>query len=296
MKGVPQGSILGPALFNICLNDIVYFFERSILANFADDNTLIVQGENLQTVVNTLGQEGSIATDWFASNFMKANPDKFHFMSAAKKADAAVNTIEIESNSIQAEDSIKLLGVHIDSRLNFNKQISEVCKKAGRQINALKRLSFYLNYNARLTAFRCFILSHLNYSPLVWMNSSKVQMGKIEKLQERALRIVLRDNKSSYAKLLTMAGVPSMRDRYQSCLLKEVYKSVNHTNPNYINNLFTARETNYSLRGTHMLNLPKVNTTKYGLNSFTYKGAKSWNSLDNTQRSAESLQKFMKLV
>ena len=181
LKGVPQGSILGPALFNIFLNDIVYFFERSILANFADDNTLIVQGENLQTVVNTLGQEGSIATDWFASNFMKANPDKFHFMSAAKKADAAVNTIEIESNSIQAEDSIKLLGVHIDSRLNFNKQ-----KKAGRQINALKRLSFYLNYNARLTAFRCFILSHLNYSPLVWMNSSKVQMGKIEKLQERA--------------------------------------------------------------------------------------------------------------
>ena len=45
-----------------------------------------------------------------------------------------------------------------------------------------------------------------------------------------------------------------------------------------------------------MLNLPKVNTTKYGLNSFTYKGAKSWNSLDNTQRSAESLQKFMKLI
>ena len=90
------------------------------------------------------------------------------------------------------------------------------------------------------------------------MNSSKVQMDKIEKLQGRALRIVLTDDKSAYSKLLAIAGVPSIRGRYQTCLLKEVYKSVNHTNPSYINDLFTLRETNYNLRGTHMLNLPNV--------------------------------------
>ena len=99
---------------------------------------------------------------------MKANPDKFQAIAIGKKTNKHNLTFNLNGNNITCEDNVKLLGVTIDSNLNVNNHISEICKKASRQLNILKRIGKYLKRLSRLTAYYSFILSNFNYCPVAW--------------------------------------------------------------------------------------------------------------------------------
>ena len=108
----------------------------------------------------------------------------------------------MSGNKIVCEDNVKLLRVTIDSDLNFDNHISEMCKKASRQLNILKRIGKYMNRLGRLTSYYSFILSNLNYCPVIWHYCSEKNSIKMEKIQERALRFIYEDYDSSYEDLL----------------------------------------------------------------------------------------------
>ena len=118
---------------------------------------------------------------------MQANPDKFQAMAIGKKTFSEEISFNFGSVTIRPDNEIKLLGVDIDYRLNFNSHIANICKKASRQLNVLKRIGKYLCKLSKLSIYHSFILSNLNYCPLAWHFCNEQNTRKLENIQERAL-------------------------------------------------------------------------------------------------------------
>ena len=124
---------------------------------------------------------------WYKMNCMQANPEKFQFIIFDKERQP--RTLQLNHNvTIQSVSNVKLLGVNIDVELNFNHHIALLCNKAGRQINALSRLSNVLNVDTKILILQSFILSHFMYCCIIWHFCSISDTKKIEKMQLKALR------------------------------------------------------------------------------------------------------------
>ncbi len=139
LKGISQGSSLGPFIFNVFMNDILYFIETCDLTNYADDNTLYHIASTIDAVLSALRTDTKAAIYWFITNYMHANPSKFQFMFLKHfrcKVDVP-DSIEIDIITITHQSDVKLLGMTIDDKLRFNKHVDIPCKSAARQINVM---------------------------------------------------------------------------------------------------------------------------------------------------------------
>ena len=186
--------------------------------------------------------------------------------------------------------------VNIDKKLDFKFHVSEVCRKAGRQLNALRRQSRLLNTLGKMKVFNAFIRANLNYCPLVWVNRNKTDLARLEKVQERALRLVYNDKDCSYSDLLLRANVPSVLIKWQRILATEVFKALQGISPPYIQDLFREKDVPYNLRASRIVIQPKCQSTTHGLNSLTYQGAKLWNSLPEQIKGAETVGQFQSFI
>ena len=127
--GVPQGSILGPLLFNIFINDLFISITKSEVCNFADDNTLYSSNKDLDHVFNNLFDNLNNVLDWFQFNSLKADPDKFRFMVLGANKNKSFS-INVRGINISSKNEVILLGITIDHQLKFNKHIEDLCKRA----------------------------------------------------------------------------------------------------------------------------------------------------------------------
>ena len=292
-KGVQQGSILGPLLFNIFINDIFLFVDKSKLANFADDNTDYATADNVLQLLHLLKNESTVLLEWFKVNEMKSNDDKLHLIvNNTNKNYSSTGCIYIQNEFIESEDSVKLLGVTIDSKLRFKKHVTDLIKKGNQKLHALARISQYLCKDKLKLIMRTFIESRFNYCPLIWMFHSRTLNSKINKLHERAVRQVYKDENLTFEELLVKDGSVTIHHRNLRRLAIEMFKIKNHLSPTPVQNLFKMCSNVYNLRNEKCWELPRVRTVNFGKESLRYRGIITWELLPQEIKDSQTLSVF----
>ena len=293
--GVPQGSILGPLLFNIFINDIFYFLNKAKIANYADDNSIYAIEDDILELLKTLESETSTVLNWFKINEMKSNNDKCHLIVANtnNRSYSSTSYIYLDNAFLESEESVKLLGVKIDKDLNFNEHITNLLKKGNQKLHALMRISKFLSEDKLKLIMKTFIESQFNYCPLLWMCHSRTLNQKINKLHERALRVVYKDSNLTFQQLLEKDNSFTIHDRNLQKLAIEMYKVKHNLSP--IQELF-SQGSSVNLRNTQDWEIPKVRTVNNGLETIRYRGPITWNLVPNKIKQSKSLSLFKEKI
>ena len=253
-KGVPQGSVLGPSLFNIFLNGIYGFIKKADLFNYADDNTLAYISNNVQEIEQVLTAESNVAINWFYINtcMMEANPEKFQVMLLSKKEIEKPFSITLNGNILKSDTCVKLLEVYIDNHLNFKYHTERICQKAE---FALCRIYKILDSDSKMASIRSFIISNFSYCPVIWHFCGRKANNKKECILKRALCMASHDYVNDYSTLLNESGLSSLGLQRQKCFAMELFKIKNNMVPAYLGDLVQSTNMPYNTRSKLGLNL-----------------------------------------
>ena len=262
LQGVPQGSVLGPMLFNIYINDMFFALNEIDICNFADDTTPYVCDSNLKSVLEKLEHNSELAIAWFEMNYMKLNTDKCHLLISGNKNEYM--WAKLDEDIVWESNDVELLGVTIDNNLRFDKHVSNICLKANRKLSALTRVAKFVPFKKRRILFKAFIESQFKYCPLVWMFHGRQINDKINKLHERALRIVYNDTVTSFENLLIKDKSFTIHHQNIQLLAIEIYQAIHNLPGGSISEIFVRNNHNYNLGYKSELLLPNANTVFKG--------------------------------
>ena len=213
---------------------------------------------------------------WFEINFMKLNQSKCHFLIAGNINEHLFAKVGDEVIWESSEE--KLLGVTIDKNLNFNSHLSTICKKASQKVTALARIVHILPFYKRRIILKTFIESQFSYCPLVWMFCSREMNSKINRIHERALRLIYNDYTSSFHELLRNDKSISIHHRNIHSVAVEMYKAKHDLSPSFMKEIFHLNCGPSTRKGNTFFR-PKVNTVYKGDFSLRIFGPIVWNNM-----------------
>jgi len=248
---------------------------------------LSAKAKSLPELIQILEFESSKAIRWFQNNKMIVNASKFQAIILTKKKEHITNNLIINNEVIESKLMVELLGISIDDKLNFNTQISNICRQAANQLNSLYRFNNYLDSYSRKLATISYILSNFSYCPLVWHFCSAKSKDKLEKLNNRAFKFLNQPNES----LQTTLEIKRLR-----LIILEIFKTLNGLNPPFMNDIFSKSVNRSSDRFCNNLKSFKVEHVTFGKRSLRFIGPVLWNSLPQNIKDSKDINKFKQFL
>ena len=300
--GVPQGKILGPLLFLIYINDMPNCLSSCKPRMYADDTHITYAGADLNSIQSNLNHDLSNLNQWLTSNKLTLNATKTEFMliGSRQRLSTLPDTLELSINneSINRVSSVKLLGVFIDENLTWQTHIDKLSENIASGIGAIKRIRPFVPPGTLLYIYSALIQPHFDYCNLVWGNCGKTLSDRLQKLQNRAARLLKSSSYDADAKgLIRQLGWKDLCAQRQIQKALMVYRSLNGLVPECLSSKFLKRNgTRYSLRESENKLVVPLPRTNYLKNSFSYSGAALWNSLPCNLRMIKSLNQFKKQI
>ena len=281
--GVPQGSILGPLLFLLYVNDLGYVSELIFNVMFADDTNMFMSGLNVDELATDFNCELQKVNKWIQTNKLALNIDKTNFiLFRGKRLIQSTPRVFIDDKEIKQINKSKFLGVILDDCLSWIQHIDHIAKKMSKSIGILARLSKYLDSKTLVNMYYAFVYPYLHYCNEVWGHAYASHQNRLYILQKRAIRIISKFNSrlQHTAPLFMKFGILRLVDINKYIVGQFMFRVYHQSLPNIINNLFTVNSSvyEYNTRLRDAFHVPRVrsNMTKMTIG---YKGVTLWNSI-----------------
>ena len=296
--GVPQGSNLGPLLFLVFINDIVYVIRHCQIRLFADDTCLYITVDNREEAAEMINEDIASIQLWADQWLVKFSPPKTKTVLISNKGKLNEHPVlKIQGQEIKSVQEHKHLGIVLSHNLRWNAHIDDIVNRCSKKVNMMKAFKYELDRKSLETIYLSFIRPTIEYGDILYAGTYESDLCKLDRIQVDAMRIVTgATERSNIALLYEELCWPLLESRRQVHCLSMMFKIVNGLAPQYLCDLISPRVNipeGRNLRSTKndLLPIPFTRTESFR-RSYIPHSIRLWNGLNNAIRSCPTIETF----